>query len=243
MESWKQALWLMKFELNASKKSIFSTVITFIVFFMYIVYSLEKGIDGGAISMVYDIFFGSFFWFAVVWSKPKEFQYQKLAGDFWGLPYFIMLKQLPIPKDILIRSRFLQYYMTSIPIHLLLLIILYMSSVSIKILLSPGQYISFSLIWLSSGIVIGSIFPASDSGEYNSKMKWVIYSISTLVIFIGGFFALYLFTGEGLVYWTIIAANRWPLLAAVISVIGAVVSMICWPRYMKKNIESIDYYK
>ena len=243
MESWKQALWLAKFELNGSKKGIITTVLTFIVFFLFIVYTFEKNKDAELLSMTYDIFFGIVFWFSVAWSKPKEFQYQKLARDFWGSPYFIMLKQLPIPEEILIRSRFLQYYVISIPIHLLFLIMFFLSSASIRTLLSPGEYIAFSLIWLSSGIGIGSIFPASDSGDNVSPKKLVMYFVVTFTVFIGGFSLLYLLSGEGLVYWTIIAADRWPLLSAIISIFVAGLCLNYWPRYMKRNIERIDYYK
>ena len=180
----------------------------------------------------------------MVWAKPKEFQYQKLARDFWGSPYFILLKQLPIPEDILIRSRFLQYYVTSIPIHLLFLIMLFLSSASIKSLLSPGEYISFSLIWISSGIGIGSVFPASDSGDifFTQKISDV-FQLSSLTIFIGGF-SLFIYLQErassiGRSSPQIAGQSYQPIFPLLVRCL----CLIYWPRYMKKNIERIDYYK
>ncbi|MEK3889169.1 hypothetical protein [Bacillus sp. FSL K6-3431] len=244
MESWRQALWLVKFELRAYRKNMFFAMLPSLLLYFAIVYTLESDkVNDGSISMLDDILFVTIFWFAVVWMKPKEFQYQKLAGKFWASPYFVMLKQLPIPKDILIKSRFLQYYVTSIPVHLLVLMMIFISSPTIRDLLSPGEYIAFSLIWLSSGMVMGGVFPASESGEYNSKLKLVIYTIISIVVFLGGFIALYIFTGEGLVYWSIVAANKWPILSASFSICIAVAFMIYWPHYMRKNIERIDYFK
>lgn len=244
LESWKQALWLVKFELKAYRKNMVFAMLPYLIFFFAILYTLEINIlSDGSHSVLDDLLFATIFWFAIIWTKPKEFQYQKLAGRFWASPYFVLLKQLPIPKDILIKSRFLQYYLTSIPLHLVVLAMIFITSPTMRSILSPGEYIVFSLIWLSSGIVIGGVFPASESGEYNSKLKLVIYTALSIIVFLGGFIALYMFTGEGLVYWSIIAANKWPILSAFFSICIAVAFMIYWPRYMSKNIERIDYYK
>ncbi len=244
LESWKQALWLVKFELKAYRKGMLFAMLPYLIFFFAILYTLENNIlSDGSHSVLDDILFATIFWFAIIWTKPKEFQYQKLAGEFWASPYFVLLKQLPIPKDILIKSRFLQYYLTSIPAHLLVLIMIFISSPTIRDLLSPGEYIAFSLIWLSSGMVIGGVFPASESGEYNSKLKLVIYTFISVVVFLGAFIALYIFTGEGLVYWSIEVANKWPILSAFFSICIAAAFMIYWPHYMRKNIERIDYFK
>ncbi|MFK4996671.1 hypothetical protein ACI2OX_01450 [Bacillus sp. N9] len=140
MESWKQALWLVKFECKAYKKSMFSILLIYVASLLVLVYSLESDIEP-----LDDLFFVSIFWFMFYFTRPKEMQLQKMSGEFWGVPYFVVLKQLPIPKDVLIKSRFLQYYITSVPAHLFILILLFISSTMLRDALSFGNIFHFPL--------------------------------------------------------------------------------------------------
>lgn len=55
------------------------------------------------------------------WMKPKIFQMQKMDGDLWTVPAVIRLQQLPVPKAVIVKSRFIIHSAYSFPYQLILL--------------------------------------------------------------------------------------------------------------------------
>ncbi|PWA07924.1 hypothetical protein DCC39_15890 [Pueribacillus theae] len=237
MFNWKKAYWLATFETKRSLKGIISLFFLLIFFLFFFVFTahLQHSL------FPYDILFLIAFGAAAVWSKPKEFQYQKLGEELWASPYFIMLHQLAVPKDILIKSRFINYYLFSIPFHILLLALLYIFSEPMRDFLTVGEYLSFSLIWICFGIYSGSLYPASDTGDVISNVKLVVYGIvlvfSGILVVIG----IRYFSGHGIVFWTMMAARNWPVLSGGLSIVLAIAGVKYWLHYAAKNMKRIDY--
>lgn len=239
MQNWKQAFWLARFELNASKKNILFSFVYFLftgaslisVFSSY----LEKGI------VLIDFLFLLMFTIGPIWTKPKDFQIQRINSELVAAPAFIMLNQLPIKQDVIIKSRFIIYFAYSFIFQVLLLVSLYAFIPELQSMLSFGTFIIFVIIWISFGIYIGYIFPATDAGEKTTSTKSTIYTVLMVVAAIVVFTIYQIMFQHGIVHWTIIFAQKWPALSTIISIVLAILGYNYWQRYMKKVANKIDY--
>lgn len=241
LESWKQAILLAKFELRNSKKALLTLSILLITYVTFMVLSARTYVETGFV--LFDVFFLLITGIAVIWAKPKDFQLQKIGGMSAVNPYFVMLNQLPIPKGILIKNRFVIYYAYAVPFHTLFLMLIYVFSETIRAELTVTQYIAFSLIWISFGVYWGSIYPASDVGDASnsSTFKVIVYLILFMAIVGGGIAILQAYTGVGVIYWTMLIAKKWPFLSSLVSVTAAGLSTIYWLSYANKNMKKVDY--
>jgi hypothetical protein len=240
MSEWKQAGWLAMFEVKASLKGIITLVaLSFgLALFFTEVFSITLINDA---PIVFDVFFLFTFWVLAASFRPKEHQIKRMGGDIWVSPYFTMLNQLPIKKNVLVLSRFISYFTVSIPFHILVLILIYALSAEYRAFMPVGSYLVFSIIWLSFGIVCGSMFPASDVGEKMSTFKAVVFN----VLFFGGILAVlivvyYLFN-KGIVEMTIYAAKEWPFPSILISILLAAIGLFYYKGYVYKRIDKVDY--
>ncbi len=241
MKRWQQAFWLSKFELLHSKKSIFTLLFLLVPYSFFLTVSIPSYLEEHF--MLYDIFFLLIFGVAAIWAKPKEYQYQKIADDMWAQPFTVFLNQLPIPREIVVRSRFLIYFIYSLPFHLAVLVIMYSFGPELRQTLPPLEFIAFSLIWLSFGICYGSVYPASDSGDKVTNVKMAFYAFVLLGSFTLLLFAVPYLSSHGLVGLTIMVASKWPIISSVISIIAAGVSVTFWMKYMKNHMNKLDYFQ
>jgi hypothetical protein len=238
MQNWKQALWLAKFELKVSIVNILLSLL----FFLFIGWSLSSlysdYLDKGFVLI--DLLFLIMFTLGSVWTKPKNLQAQRMNDDLLAQPTFMMQHQLAIPKDILIKSRFIIYTVYSFPSQILLLLVSYMSAPDLREAMTPGQFIAFSVIWLSFGIYMGNM-AAADAGTRATRMKSVFYVIALTAGMILFLTAFNLFSNYGMVHWTIIFAQKWPFISAAISVVLAVLGFKYAQQHMNKLINKLDY--
>lgn len=241
MSSWKQAFWLASFELRKSKISILSFIIFLVAGTMLFVEILPQYLVNSF--MMIDIFFLIVFGMAPFWMKAKEFQFQKIDESTWASPFFITLSQLPIKKEVLIGSRFIVYFAYAIPFMILLLTSLYGFSNELREVMSPTAYLVFSIIWFCYGVGFGGAFPAVDAGDRITLLK---STIQTIIMFVALFVGLKLFDffyKDGLVSWTIMLANEWPILSTIVSVAVAILSTRSYVHYTYKQMKKIDYLK
>ena len=239
MEDWKQAITLAKFELMNSKRALISLGAMLIVYAFLMIYAAPQLVE----TIFYDLFFLIYIGMAASWAKPKEFQIDKMRNGSWGMPYFVMLHQLPIRKEILIKNRFVIYYAYSIPFHALFLISIYAFSEEIRTILTFPEYAAFTIIWLSFGIYWGAQFPLTDVGQVakTSTVKMWFYTALFLVIGVGAVILLQQFPGYGIVYCSMMLAKKWPLLSSIMSIIAAVVCTKLALRQANKKIMKNDY--
>src|SRR5690606_16403882 len=117
----------------------------------------------------------------------------------------------------------------------------YLFTPALQEMINIPSYMVFSLIWLSYGMTIGSVFPAVDAGDYITMLRSVL---TTIPLFFGIVVALVLiqvWTGKGIVIWTIIAANELPFLSSLVSILVAGGSTMYWQRNMKNRIRKVNY--
>lgn len=241
MDNWKQAFWLAKFELRKSLMGLWSFLIMLMAFSLLFVTMMPSYLEKGFVGM--DLFFLIAFGISAVWVKPKEFQYQKIDENMWGSPLFMTLSQLPIKKEVLVRSRFLIYFIYAIPFQILLLSLLYIFSAEVRGVMSIPSYIAFSSIWLAYGLCSGGAFPAVDAGDRITLSKSIVQSIILLFVTMVALTTFHLVYGNGIIYWTMMLADRWTILSLLISAFVIVAGLRYWKSYTYKKMNQIDYLK
>lgn len=239
MKSWKEALWIAKFELKESKLSFLFLLLFFPFITLGLITMFESYLDINFVGI--DFFFILSFTFFAIWTKPKYFQVQQLSDELVASPAMLMLQQLPVRKDIIVKSRFIIYFVYSVPPQILLLIALYFFTPSLHGMMGISSYLSFAIIWLSFGVYVGGIVPASDAGDKASRLKGAVYGVLMLIGLIAFFTLFILFSKHGIVHWTVIFAQKWPLLSSSLSIIIAFIGLNYWQKYMRKMMEKLDY--
>lgn len=172
MDTWKDAFWLAKMEWKKSWIGILSLLLILIaIAFMYTV--VWK--DGDKLPSIFiDIAFLLLFGLVPYTIRSKELQYQKVDGEIWGSPFFMMLNTLPIEKEVLMKSRLVQALFPSLPFQLLFLILFsprFLETMSII------EYLAFMLIWLVFGISSAFTFAASDVGDRITPMMLLMWGV------------------------------------------------------------------
>lgn len=239
LKDWKQAADLAKFELSYSKRALIPLGGMLITFSFLMIYAAPQLVE----SSFYDLFFLIFIGMAGSWAKPKEFQFNKLKDGSWGTPYFLMLQQLPIRKEVLIKNRFVIYFVYSIPSNLLFLVSIYAFSAEIRSILTFSEYTVFTIIWLSFTVYWGTQFPLADVGELSNihPVKVWFYTVAFLVMSVGTIVLIQLFTGYGVVYNTMLLAKKWPILTSLLSIAFAIVCTKWALRRAYQKMMKIDY--
>ncbi|MCG3417814.1 hypothetical protein ACTWPF_02240 [Oceanobacillus sp. M65] len=242
MSEWNQAYQLAKLELQASKLSfIYGFVLTMFVT-LFLITTLPSYLDNGYVG--YDFFFLLLFSVGAIWAKPKEFQIQKVSGVLLASPILMMQLALPIKRSVLVKSRFIIQFFYSIPYQLLFLIAFYIFS-PITNVLSTQEYLAFAALWLLIGIFLGSALPVADAGDTSKLTTTVAGSIfASLILLIGSFTILttvHVSTGEGPVYWSLVAIGKGPVASLAVALLLTVGAMGYWISYMKKRIGKQDY--
>lgn len=239
MKSWQQAFWLAKFELKNSKLSFLYLLLFYPLITLGFISNFESYLDVNFVGI--DFFFILLFTFAAIWMKPKQFQIQQMNDKLVASPAMFMLQQLPITKDLIVKSRFIIYFIYSLPPQILLLIFLYLFTPSIHGMMEVSSYLAFAIIWLSFNIYVGGMIPASDAGDKASQRKVAVYA----VVMFAGLIAFFTFfnavSDYGIVHWTLIIAKRWPLLSGALSIILVFIGLNYWQSYMKKVMGKLDY--
>lgn len=233
MNTWKEALWIAKIEW---KKSWFGTLCLF--FTLFVIWVL--GAETQPPSLLTDIGFLLIFGCVAFLVRPKELQLQKVEGDIWGSPFFMMLNMLPIEKDVLIKSRFVQMLFPSLPFQLLFL---FLFSPWLVDSMAVLEYVAFSITWFAFGVSSSFIFALSDVGDRYTPVRLFVYSVAFYTGLM--FFLVWLSkkTDSGIVGWTIIAAKNFPIWSILISVAVTVGCYYFSKYYMNKKMIQIDYLK
>ncbi|WP_042221273.1 hypothetical protein [Oceanobacillus manasiensis] len=241
MSEWKQAYQTAALELRASKLNIvFGFVITILVSF-FLITTLSSYLDNGYVG--YDFIYLILFSIGGLWCKPKEFQIQ-VNADLLASPILIMQLALPVKRSVLVKSRFIIQFFYSAPLQLYFLIAFYLFS-PIGDTLGLANYLAFSLLWLLIGLVLGSYFVTGDAGDSSKLSRTTIGSIFVgilmLIVAFTVLTSVHFLTGEGPVYWSIEAAEKWPLVSLCITLLLTLVATRYLHSYMQKRITKLDY--
>lgn len=155
METWKNAIWLAKVEL---KKSIVNLLLAWFTFSLAIFIVLMLYNNFNSPDPYHDVIFLILLTSGPFWLRNKAFKYQKMTDKLWFSPTIPMQLQLPISKDILVKSRLIIYTAYLAPFLTVLFPMFYLldSELSKMNILS---YIAFCLIWIAFSFSLGMITP------------------------------------------------------------------------------------
>lgn len=246
MKEWKLAVSLAKFELLASPIHILvlcllSPILTIFVTFLVLGPQLNDYLLNNYVG--YDLLFLLIFLMTPAWLRPRTFLIQSInnSSDLWAAPTLVLQLQWPISIKALIKSRLIIYFFLSFPVQCILLLSLYVATPQLKMLISPGHYIIFCIIWLAIGIYLGYVMPASDVGDrINTKSVTIAF-----ILLFGGVIAVltffHLVIGYGFIHSTILLAKSYPVLSIVGSLILLIIGLLYWQSYMKRQIHKLDY--
>jgi len=236
MTEWKEAFWLAKFELKASMKNFLILMLIFIVSYLLIRSAIPGYLEEA--SMGLDFFFAfTFSGFLSQLARPKDYQIQKFRSIRYASPFLTALNKLAIKKEVIVKYRFLTYFLLLILFNGLMLIGLYPE---FKQVMSLNAYIAFAIIWFCFGIYIGCVTPAFEVG---SNLGWNIFYALIIgpVLFILYIFIFYKWFSDGFVTWTIYIANEYSIISIIISLTLSVIGWNVWMKIMLKKMNQTDY--
>lgn len=239
MNEWKQAYRLASFELKASMKNLLLIMVFYIAMSLIVMLSFDIYLQGEF--RYFDLLFLLIFFLFPAWMKNKEFQMQKLSGDLWTVPSMVMLQQLPISKEVIVKSRFIIHAVCSFPLQLVLLIAMPIMSEEFRNYMTPVTYIVFVLIWLSLAIAVGFIMAASEAGG-NFKTKAIVMSFIYMLAGAAVFFFLIVIVAEdGFIRLTMQLAAGWPFLSGAMAIVLGIAGWKYWQADMKRMMKKTDY--
>jgi|SRR5690625_2808298 len=238
MENWKEALWLTKLELKYYAKSFLLLLGILIMLLIIIVPTMADYFENSTLGI--DVFFILAFCIITTWIKPKQFQNQDHSNGLLLSPYLVILQQLPIKKEIMIKHRFLTYIIISIPFNILFLVSLYLLTPIIHDTMPIGTYLVFSIFWLCFSIYVGCSEIVTESGADKALliMRGLVLGFISVLAIIIVFHKVY---PRGFVHWTIYVSTNFPILVILISVSLAIFGFKFWMKRMDRKIERIDY--
>lgn len=241
MNSWKTAFQLNKWEI---KKSVINIMLAYLVTLMFTFFFIKEFgsyIENGTI--LFDLLFLLVFTSSPLFPKPKNFEVQQLQNGLFASPIVYLQKQLPIRDEVIITSRLIMHILYTFPIQLVALILIYLSTSAINFL-SIGSFIAFCMIWLSISIGIGYVIPKFNIGAGGfavTNSGSLIFTTLSILLTFGILTLIHAFFGHGIVYWSIMFANDFPLLSAGISIFIAVIGYHAWMKAMRKALKTLRY--
>jgi len=237
---WKEATRLALFEWKIEWfKRIFLQCLLTYGLLMFSFGMMDGVLEGGGIGL--DYFYLAMFGLIYGWLVPRSFQYQKISAETYASPIFFMLHKLPIANNVLVRSRFIIFYLNAIPV-LILLFIGFTFIPEFQQVLSTSGVRAFTAIWMSYGLSVGALFPASDLGDRHvTNTKLVAITIGLIITITLAILPSYIFYDDGVMNLSIDLANRWPLISIVIATFIAIISNKLWINYAMSKMKQVDF--
>jgi len=241
MEEWKQAFQLVRFELNYWKLYLLLHIVILLVLLYLVVPIIPEYFEESS-------FFGLDFLFLcilTVFSQlaiPKAFKPQSLGSGFWASHFVILLNQLAVRKETIVKYRLLMYSLITASFTGLFLVLLYLLSPYMQQNVPISTYIVFSLFWFCFSIYVGCIQPVFETGSNVVLNIIITFLLVGPVLLITVIYLFYIIYSGGFVQWTIMISTKWPLLTVVLSLLLAAISFNFWMKRMKKRMENIDYF-
>lgn len=174
--------------------------------------------------------------FSAIFQRPDMLT--KISHRHFALSHFMILNQLPIRNEVIVKHRFLVFACYTIPFNIVFLLDIYFIPLFFDEM-SMTTFLVFSVIWICFSFYLGL---GTVSYEAGIKLIDVIISI---VVLIGLFFVYYIFFfklyNDGLISWTIHIATDYPLLSILTSISLAVIGWKFWSNSMLNRIKRFDY--
>lgn len=235
MKTFKDALWLTRFEL---KHTTIQSIVHFVALFCFIIFFIRSIIrlTDFQINIGLDSMFISALIIIPMIARAKVFRIQKIAGSFSASPNLLHLLTLPIyKKTIALYRLFIQLTISSLCVSLLFLSMYDLLRDEVAAL----SYISCALFWISFSTLIGSLMSHGEAGYdiYDSILRFIGYGLLIPVLY---FLAIYLWLPSGMVHWSFQLAYDNTLFLNAISMTLLMLNLFSIYRFTKK-MKQTDY--
>ena len=235
MKSWNKAFYLTRFELKHTALS-FLGVFVISMFMITIGFTL---VYSSINRIVIDWLFLAAFTIGPVLYMPKFLLPKKINLETLASPLVVSYFQLPIPLDIIIKSRIIIFLLFSLPIHTATLFSYYF-------IINPSliNYLAFTSFFLTLNFLFGMIISSTQIGRYtgfkSSLYDLLIITCIIIAFSFTTFLSDYLYKQTFLeILLKIMSIN--PLLTLASMIIITFISLKIWIHRMKKNRFNLNY--
>lgn len=236
MNNRSNIIWLVKFELRHSVYHLL-LLIPLVFIFLFVIHSLVPAyLEVATMGLDFFLFFTVLTMSQI--TRPKDFQIQKINGKYYAAPFLILLNQLSIPRNVIVKYRFLSYVIIYTIFFILLFLGLYPA---FNNELTIPSYFVFTIIWYCIGIYLGCATPRYEAIS-NMGRNIVIAHVSAPFVFFGYIFLFYKWFNLGLIGWTIYIASEYKIISVFISLLFTWIGWIYWQKRMKQKMSQADYY-
>jgi len=240
LESWKNAFRLVRLEFNYSKRHFLIQIGLILILLYLIVPTLPNYFENSFFSI--DFLFICTVTIFPQLAIPKVFKVQNLGNGLWASHFIILLNQLAVRKETIVKYRFIMYNIITLSFTSLFLISLYLLSPYMQQNVSVSTYIVFSFFWLCLTIYVGCIQTVYEAGSNLILNIIVSFLFIGPLLFITVIYLFYIVYSGGFVQWTLMASSRWPVVTSVCSLVLAIISFNFWMHRMKLKMKKIDYF-
>ncbi len=239
MNMMKESIWLARFDFRHVVRHILA-LLMMAVLYAYFFSDLMEGYLG-KIQPVFDLFFLMYIFFMPSWTRSKESQIQKIDGDLYAAPTFLLFNQLPIKRKVIILSRFISLYIPVIVGTVVALVLTYIWSDAFKDALSIGGIVVLTIFWTGIALASCSAYATMETGERITKMRMVTSFI--WLILIGG--ALFLLMKDvfktGILKWSVFFTSDHPFIMLILAIVIPSLSTWWAYRHALKQMNKMDY--
>lgn len=235
MKTFKDALWLTRFELKSTGIQQFVLLISLLGLTIYLIRSniiladlqLNAGLD--SMFIVTLILIPRFI-------RTKGFTMQKIAGDFYASPHLLHLQTLPISKRAIALYRFFIQLILSILVVTIVFVSIYdLVSNEVGIV----HYLGSAVFWICFSTFIEHFISNGEAGLhlYNSLLWVISYALLAVILY---FLIIFLWLPSGLVHWSFQLAHDNIVLLIAISMIFLLLTFFSIYRFTQK-MKQTDY--
>ncbi|SET50898.1 hypothetical protein SAMN05216389_11335 [Oceanobacillus limi] len=239
LHTWKQAFSLAFFEIKALKYKTYLAFLSYLLISLVICVFLMKWFISNN-ELRHEALFLLIYLLGLSWIKPKELQNKIINDNVMASPIFVMNLHLPINQDILIKSRFIIYFMYTIPFQLFLLVGICLFS-PLQKLLTIEMLTPFLLFWISFGILVDGVLVKIDIRINPSKYRHFLIGLFTYFIVTILLRVLHESTGYSLIDGSIFLAQEWPLITTCVTIFITALTTMLSNRKMLRLVRDTDY--
>lgn len=263
MNEWKEAFWLTKFELQ---KTNAKWMMLIIILSMPLVLLISHILTSSYFNDQFiglDFLFLFLFLFLTKNLIPRVNDAKPVQGHGTLSNYLTALNSLPINKAIIVKNRLLTSLFISVPIQIMLLTSLYLTSSALREAMGIGSFVVFSIIWLSLSVYIGSAnvtiqagYRITDALFYLVVFFAVIFIITIMELIPTmqfesdltfpptndqSLFSIEFGDPKGIIYWTMYLAKNHPIISTLSSILLSIIGFKYWHTRMLKRMKRFDY--
>lgn len=243
---WRSTWWLTKKELKYNRVYFFLTFIM-VLFFSLITSSLLEQLAGqelgrnvflrhfplDAIFMVLMVSSG------ILFISTPYLSFRTIKEDPFS-KRMALYRSLPIPLDVLSRSRMLMMIVILLVFSTVFFTVIYFGvDDGFFLLLPKSEYIPFALLWIGFTLFFNAINPVVEFGT-SGKFLY-IYSCFLFFLFPMLKLTFFLTVGKGIVEWSLSITLKYGWTASIISLVIGGLAIYLWHSVLKKRLLNRDY--